>query len=43
MVDYTFSERRNKAKNKKREKKKHPYKLGGNRRTMLASNLNNNN
>jgi hypothetical protein len=34
MSDYTFPERRNKSKNKKREKKKHPYKAGGNRRVI---------
>ncbi len=30
--DYGFSERRNKSKWKKKEKKKHPYKIGGKRR-----------
>ena len=28
------SERRNKAKDKKREKKKHPYRKGGGKRTL---------
>jgi len=29
MSNYTFSEARNKRKNKLREKKKHPYNKGG--------------
>jgi hypothetical protein len=28
-MDYGFSEKRNKGKDKRREKKKHPYKQGG--------------
>jgi len=28
-MDYGFSEKRNKGKDKKREKKKNPYKTGG--------------
>jgi len=32
MSDYAFSERRNKKKDKKRERKKHPYKKGGRER-----------
>jgi len=31
---YGDSERRNKAKDKKREKKKHPYRKGGGKRSM---------
>jgi hypothetical protein len=34
MSDYICSEKRNKRKDKKREKKKHPYKLGGIQRSM---------
>jgi hypothetical protein len=34
MGDYDFPQKRNKAKTKKREKKKHPYKKGGFHRTM---------
>jgi hypothetical protein len=34
MGDYDFPQKRNKSKNKKREKKKHPYKKGGVHRTM---------
>ena len=29
MADYLLEDRRNKGKDKKREKKKHPYKKGG--------------
>ncbi len=32
MSKYADSERRNKGKDKKREKKKHPYKKGGRKR-----------
>lgn len=32
--DYGFSQRRNKNKDKKREKKKHPYKVGGIQRSL---------
>jgi hypothetical protein len=32
--DYGFSEKRNKRKGKKKDKKKHPYKTGGKRRTI---------
>lgn len=36
MADnYAYSEKRNKGKNKKKEKKRHPYKIGGKRRTQL--------
>jgi hypothetical protein len=28
-MDYEFSQRRNKGKNKRKENKKHPYKKGG--------------
>ena len=31
------AERRNKAKDKRREKKKHPYRKGGGKRTMKLS------
>jgi hypothetical protein len=34
MGDYAFPQRRNKQKDKKREKKKHPYKKGGRQRSM---------
>jgi len=34
MSDYVSSERRNKGKDKKREKKKHPYKKGGRNRSI---------
>ncbi len=34
MPDYGFSERRNKKKDKYKERKRHPYRLGGNRRTL---------
>jgi hypothetical protein len=34
MADYGFPERRNKRKDKKREKKKHPYKIGGIQRSL---------
>jgi hypothetical protein len=33
-MDYGFSEKRNKGKDKKKEKKKHPYQIGGARRSM---------
>jgi hypothetical protein len=29
MSDYAFSEKRNKGKDKRKEKKKHPYRKGG--------------
>jgi len=32
-MDYGYSERRNKGKDKRRERKKHPYKSGGNQRS----------
>jgi hypothetical protein len=35
-MDYGFSEKRNKRKDKKREKKKHPYQIGG---TLRSSNI----
>jgi len=31
-MDYGYSQKRNKGKDKKREKKKHPYKKGGRNR-----------
>ncbi|VVB83462.1 Uncharacterised protein [uncultured archaeon] len=34
MSDYGFSERRNKGKDKRRNKKKHPYKKGGIQRSL---------
>ncbi len=34
MSDYSFPEKRNKRKDKKREKKKHPYKKGGIQRSL---------
>lgn len=37
MVRGSDSERRNKAKDKRREKKKHPYKKGGRARTLKLS------
>jgi hypothetical protein len=33
-MDYGFSEKRNKRKDKRREKKKHPYKIGGVQRSL---------
>ncbi len=33
-MDYGFSDKRNKRKNKLKEKKKHPYKKGGSHRSM---------
>jgi hypothetical protein len=33
-MDYGFSEKRNKGKDKRREKKKHPYKTQGANRSM---------
>ena len=35
--DYACSEKRNKGKDKKRDKKKHPYKKGGGHRTENIS------
>ena len=35
--DYACSEKRNKGKDKKRDKKKHPYKKGGRHRTENLS------
>ena len=35
-MDYTFSDRRNKKKDKFREKKKHPYKKGGAGRANIS-------
>lgn len=32
-MDYGYSERRNKRKDKRRERKKHPYKKGGAKRS----------
>jgi hypothetical protein len=34
-MDYGFSEGRNKRKGKRKERKKHPYKTGGARRTSV--------
>jgi hypothetical protein len=34
MGDYDFPQKRNKGKDKRREKKKHPYKKGGVHRVM---------
>jgi len=34
MGDYDFPQQRNKRKDKKREKKKHPYKKGGIQRSQ---------
>lgn len=34
MSDYCFPEKRKKGKDKKRDKKKHPYKQGGSGRTL---------
>jgi hypothetical protein len=34
MSNYAFSERRNKSKDKRKEKKKHPYKKGGKYRVV---------
>jgi hypothetical protein len=36
-MDYGNSEKRRKRKDKYKEKKKHPYRLGGARRTMSDS------
>jgi len=33
-MDYAFSQKRSKKKDKLKEKKKHPYKKGGRRRTQ---------
>ncbi len=33
-MDYACSQKRNKGKDKRREKKKHPYKKGGIQRSM---------
>lgn len=37
MSDYCFENKRNKGKDKKKEKKKHPYKKGGASRTSNIS------
>jgi len=37
MSDYCCGDKRNKGKDKKREKKKHPYKKGGAKRTSNLS------
>ena len=37
MPDYCFGDKRNKGKDKKREKKKHPYKKGGAQRSSNIS------
>ncbi len=34
-MDYAFSQKRNKSKDKRKEKKKHPYKKGGRERTIV--------
>lgn len=36
-MEYGYSERRNKGKDKKKSKKKHPYKKGGGKRGMNVS------
>jgi hypothetical protein len=38
MDEYGFGERRNKGKDKKRNKKRHPYRHGGTKRTEVKSN-----
>ena len=37
MMDYGFSERRNKRREKRKENKKHPYKKGGGQRLRKES------
>jgi len=37
-MDYGFSQKRNKRKNKAREKKKHPYRKGGSQRSRGKKN-----
>lgn len=37
MPDYAFPGKRNKRKDKKREKKKHPYKKGGRERVKSGN------
>lgn len=37
MSDYCFGDKRNKRKDKKKERKKHPYVSGGNKRTFSIS------
>ena len=37
-MEYAFSQKRNKAKCKKKEKKKHPYKKGGKYRSVDLEN-----
>jgi hypothetical protein len=41
MMDYGFGERRNKRKDKFKERKKHPYRQGGQFRTMKFGNKEN--
>jgi len=36
-MDYGFGEKRRKGKDKKRDRKKHPYKKGGNQRSQKVS------
>ncbi len=36
-MDYAFQEKRRKSKDKRKDKKKHPYKKGGKRRIMSDS------
>ena len=36
-MDYGFSEKRTKRKDKRREKKKHPYRKGGSQRVVEKS------
>ena len=42
-MDYDFSQKRNKRKNKRIEKKKHPYRKGGSQRVREKSSINVNN
>jgi len=35
-MDYGFSEKRNKGKGKRKERKKHPYQKGGGKRIVSA-------
>jgi hypothetical protein len=38
MSNYAFSEKRNKGKDKRKEKKKHPYRKGGKLRSFNIKN-----
>jgi hypothetical protein len=35
-MDYAFSQKRNKGKDKRKERKKHPYRKGGRKRANVA-------